>query len=229
MKKTILLLSAILIFAITQTSAQNYKRYYFKSGIIEYKYDGKTQGTETVYFDDYGYYEAVYTETVTKMMGIKAKVKTATITIGDDRYEIDFNENTAVKMKNPLGKALAESKLDWVENSKKALQHMGFQKTGTGTVLGKTCDIWEGTGKAWVWKGLTLKTEVRVMGLTTVTATDVKTDVNIPDEKFKVPAGIKITEQNVSKEEMQEGMESEEQVKSLKDVKNLLKGFKKKK
>jgi hypothetical protein len=185
--KLIFILVVLLAF---EGYAQNFKRYAFKSGIVQYKYKGKTTGTETLYFDDYGRKEAKYTHTVSKMFGVKTVEDK--IVVLDGATVITYDENTGVSSKNinPLLSSLSEDdNFDYEEFGLKTMESLGFKKIGTETVLGKDCDVWEGMGTIWVWKGLAIKTEMNMMGVYfVISATDVKTDVAVPAKKFVIPA-----------------------------------------
>lgn len=97
------------------------------------------------------------------------------------------------------------------------LVSMGGEKTGTEKFLGYTCDVWEIMGgKQWIHKGLMLKMEMTVLGITTKTeATSVKLDVSVPNANFELPdfpiqeienfMGDEDLEYDA--EEMEEGME----------------------
>ena len=69
------------------------------------------------------------------------------------------------------------------------MKSMGGKKVGKGEVLGLPCEVWEVTGtKRWFYKGITLKVEINIMGMTRKEeATEVKFGVSIPSEKLKLP------------------------------------------
>ncbi len=223
MKKYIVVIF-VLIFSMN-AFGQNYKRYAFKSGIIEYKYEGKTTGSETLYFDEYGKKEARFSRTTTKMFGIKTSENKITIMDGATimTYSQDTGESTQTT--NPIYQNISGNEdLDYEEFAQQSMDALGFEKTGTSTVLGKTCDVWEGMGKVHAWKGLGLKTEMNIIGTKfTITATDIKTNVSIPSSKFKIPNGA-----------IPNGSSSastgsnNENTKGLDNIGNMFKGFGKK-
>ncbi len=194
-KLTITLL--VLVFISAALSAQDFKRYDFKSGKVEYKLSGATKGTQTMFFDNYGMKEAKFADMSIEMMGMKQKKNTLTILDGKDTYVVDWEKGSAVKMKTPLYSMFPKG-TDLKNVGETMMQNMGAEKTGTGTVLGKKCDVWEikkaGT-KLWVWDSIPLKVEVKMMGIEmNQVATSVETDVKIPASKFEIPKSIKITE-----------------------------------
>ncbi len=198
MKRSKIALILITLFFITSIlSAQKFKRYDFKSGKVEYKLSGAAKGTQTMFFDNYGMKEAKFANMSIEMMGMKQKKNTITIIDGKDTYVVNWESGTAVKMKTPLYDMFPKGK--GLKNvGEKLMQNMGAEKTGTGTVLGKECDIWEikkaGT-KLWIWKSIPLKVEVKMMGVQmNQVATSVETDIDVPASKFEIPKNIKITE-----------------------------------
>ncbi len=200
MKKIIFFLTLVLSVGIYAQKKSNYKVFPFKTGIIEYQKTGKTKGTTTKYIDDYGYKQADYTESVTKIFGMKTKENSGSILIGPTVYAIDYKKNTANKSENPVYDTYANSKGDYDKLGKQAMEALGFTDTGkTGTVLGNQCKIWKSNlGEIWIWKGLALKTTTRFLGMEMEEiATKISLDVDIPKEKFVVPKGMKITEVEV--------------------------------
>ncbi len=192
----ILALAILTISAFSQKS--NYKVFPFKSGIVEYKSEGKTKGTHTKYIEDYGYKQADYINTVTKMFGVKTEENTGTILIGALIYAIDYNENTIGKGKNPVYETYANSEgKDYEELGTQAMESLGFTNTGkTKTVLGKECEIWEGAlGEIWTWKNLALKTKTKILGMKIEeTATKITIDTKVPKDKFEMPTDMKVEE-----------------------------------
>lgn len=69
------------------------------------------------------------------------------------------------------------------------LVSMGGEKTGSEKILGYNCDVWEfAGGKQWIYKGVMLKLEMTMLGITTSTlATTAKLNTNVPDKYFKLP------------------------------------------
>ncbi len=194
------------IFAIAGWSAnsfgQEFHRYKIRSGIIEYKMSGMQTGTETIYFDRWGMREAKYTQTEIKAGSISVKQNRLGLLDGEWTYAVDLDQKTGTKIATPLmkeltGAAKREGK-DATDIGEEMLARMGGRKTGTATLLGKTCDVWEIknlNAKSWVWQGLTLKTEVNMMGKTTTTeAVRLQDNVSVPEEKLTLPKDVKITE-----------------------------------
>jgi len=176
-----------------------YKRYRTKSAMVEYELSGARKGTETLYFDQWGMREAKHTSAETSFSGFSRKENSLTVMDGEWIYAIDLDRKTGTKTKNPLLKEITDKHgtKDLGEIGERIMKQTG-EKTGTGDVAGKLCDIWEvknlGT-KTWVWNGVPLKVQTKMAGLEmTTTATRVKEGATIPEDKFAVPAGVRITE-----------------------------------
>ena len=166
---------------VSSKDPSDYKKYRFNTAIVEYEVEGHDEGSKTLYIDMGGYKVAEYIIVKKK----KSDEKTAVILIGSDMISIDFEEESAVKIHNPMAYLLATPDGDWEKTSENILVKLGFEKTGKETIVGKECVVWEhGKSKIWVWDGLTLKS---VNGKDIETATKVQVDTSIPQEMFEVP------------------------------------------
>ena len=100
-------------------------------------------------------------------------------------YSVDYKQKKIIKQDMSQfmnGKNMSKM---GTENFKE----MGGKKIGTGEVLGLSCEVWEMMGtKMWLHKGVTLKTESNIMGMThKIEATEVNFGVSIPSDKLKLP------------------------------------------
>jgi hypothetical protein len=198
MKRLVLLIVFAVLFS-TNADALDLKKYKIKSGIIEYKIEGSTKGTEILYFDDWGLREAKETKTQMRIFGIKTETNTLNINDKDWSYNIDLKEKTGTKssndlMKDIIGKISEEEAEQYGEIMYKELD---ARKVGNETVLGKNCEVWEIrklNSKVWIYEQVPLKMEVDMLGKTTYTATKFEANASVPSSKFEVPKGIKITE-----------------------------------
>lgn len=194
-QKTFFTLAFILIFTVSFAQKENYKVYPFKSASVQYKQSGDSQGIHTKYIEDYGFYQADYSETTTKAMGVEVKEMAATILKGAKIYAINFGKNTISEMENPAYKTYANSTgKDYEALGKRSLKSLGYTKTDKiEKILGKDCEIWEGkTGKLWLWQGLTLKSVTTVLGMTiTEKAIKIDTDTPVKMAKFTIPKNLK--------------------------------------
>jgi len=190
----------IIFFAISVLiSAQDLKRYQFKSGKVVYQSTGSMVGTETLFFDNYGMREAKYSKVVLDIMGMKQEIDAKTIMEEKWIYAIDNTSNKASKMENPLWEMIPNG-TDIEKIGEEMMTNLGGKKIGTEVLLGKTCDIWEVEqmmSKIWIWKSIPLKSEVNAMGMTFAQiATSVEVDIPVSADEFKLPEGIEIQEIN---------------------------------
>ncbi len=195
MKKLLLIFFTISI----AISAQEFKRYAFKSGKVVYKSSGSMTGTETMYFDNYGMIEVKNTKASLNMMGIKQVTDTKVIMDAEWIYTLNNNSGEATKIENPLY-SMFPGGGDLEKASEDMMISMGGVKTGTETLLGKKCDIWKIEklmSTIWIWKTIPLKTEVKMMGMNiTNVATSVEVDIEVSPNEFKIPDGVEFKEMN---------------------------------
>ncbi len=211
MKKLVLLI-AMLVIPFTSYSI-DLKKYQIKSGIIEQKIEGTVTGTQTTYFDDYGIKEATYTKNTMKILGISKSTETLTISDKDWTIDINLDEKTGTRVSNKVIKDMLDgiAEKDYERFGEEMLKKLGGKKVGNEVILGKNCEVWEikkVNTTSWIYKGIALKSVVSMMGMTTnYTATSFQENVPIPAEKFQVPKGIKITDEEINKEDMPVNLE----------------------
>ncbi len=217
MKKFLFIIASIIVFNSCNTEKKNVEntdltpekdavkevlkgKYALKSGIIEIKATvmGMTQ-KHILIFDDYGNKES--TELKAELMGIKTHQQT--FSKDGYVYTIDLLKKTGVKMQVPVN----SSDINWENLGEEMTKSMNIKRVGNEDFMGKTCDKYtiddKKTGmKGYylIWKGLALKTDVMVMGMKTVLeVTKIEENATISPDKFEVPQGIKITEQQMPK------------------------------
>lgn len=183
------------------------KRYQMSSGIVKYatKISGKVMGstisgsgTEELYFKDWGNLELKKSDSkkITKMniFGQKKTDVTEEHTINKldngKSYTVDNNRKIVYLRRDPAMEMMKTfNGGNVVDPGKKMLESIGGKIIGKENVLGYNCDVWQiPGGKQWMYKGLPLKLEMTVMGITTTnTATSAKFDTNVPDKYFELP------------------------------------------
>ena len=231
MKKQLLFSLMALILLNISPKAQDNKanRYAVKSGHVEYKLTGNAEGTRSIWFDNYGdtWVEEKQTTTTVKMFGMKSVTEEHTLIImnGAESITVDFIEGTAYKSRNPYyqdGKDFAESmtKEQQEEFANDIMNSLGGEIIGEETILGKKCEIMSMLGsKAWIYKGITLKSETKVLGVKNYEeAIKFEENIKFPASKLKVPEGFDVedlTQQMNSyygeyEEEVEEDYEEEE-------------------
>lgn len=207
MKKiNILLLLVIVLSSCNGTSQNKLKRYNVKSGIVKYtttisgKMLGGTitgSGTESLFFKDYGAVElkeAQSTKTTTMKFFGRKKVETAkehTMNKLDNgkNYLVDFKTKTITENTDPAMEMMKQTNTDAGEAGKSMLESMGGKKVGNETYKDHNCEVWEFPGgKQWIYKGVMLKLDMKVLGIRTVTeATSIKFNASVPSSNFKLP------------------------------------------
>jgi hypothetical protein len=192
--KKLLFVSLSFVFISTQVLYAKTKRYEVKSGMVNYTITGsgnimgmerESYGHKTLYFEDYGKVEVQETEETSTMMGRTMKLHRLMKIQDGMVYSVDYKQKMITKQDMSQ---LIHGK-DMSKMGKEMLKEMGGKKIGEGEVLGLPCELWEVMGtKMWMHKGVTLKIESNIMGMTRKEeATEVKFGVSIPSEKLKLP------------------------------------------
>ena len=102
-------------------------------------------------------------------------------------YIVDHEKKIIVQYEPEM---LAQSDYkDLAQNPKELMLAMGGKKIAEETLQGYDCEVWEMIQvKVWLHKGIMLKSEAKVMGIThTTVATKIKLDVPVSDEDLKLP------------------------------------------
>jgi len=198
MRNLITLMLAVFVFGSTLNSqAQSkgqLKRYDVKSAIVKYKIHsfGKIvfkkvdeRSEKTLAFVDYGAKE------VQEEVATQTKKEKHSLTILDNGvvYDVDFKKKKITKTTDAMSQMHMEEGKDMGQTGEDMLKAMGGKKVGTDEVLGYECDVWEhSTGKMWLYKGIPLKSEILILGLTTFeTATSAEFNVSVSDDYFELP------------------------------------------
>ena len=210
-------LSFILIILSGSVYAQKFRKYYHENGKMVQKITGNSKGTLTTYWDDYGYKEVKIEKTITKVFGMSTETNKTTLMLGSVLYEWEENGDEVTKMTNDIAKTWEDGNYTakQVEDMSIAtLEQLGYTKTGTEVVLGKTCHVWEGIGKSWAWKNLNLKAVVKVMGIAiTFEPVSLSLAEDVPFTLFQLPKGKKVV--NAKDQIPDDGNEESENAKKL--------------
>jgi hypothetical protein len=184
----------VLTFVAVALSAQE-ARYEIKSGIIKKETSAMGQKFEaTQYFDDYGKLESVEMSIKDAIApGVDKHIRT--ITDSTSVTMIDLDLKTAQRMQLPM------QPINYLKITDKMRQDYKLKESGEEVILGKTCKIYSAeismmgqtaTIKAWIWKGISLKTETYAGGMLAATelTTEFKENVAVSKEKLTVPEGV---------------------------------------
>ncbi len=180
----------------------DFKKYPFKSAVVEYTYSGDASGKMMQYIDYWGAREVNEDQSILKIMGQQKKNNTLTIFDQDSLYSIDLDKNEGTRMKNPNWEPMiaqykgmtAEQKKNFIQESlKQYAAQAGAKMSGTEEVLGRKCDRYEGQGfNQCLWNGVLMKMDVDMNGMkVNMIASKFETDIDIPSAKFTPPASVK--------------------------------------
>ena len=194
--KTFVLFICVMFLSSLSAQVVTKKLYPFKTAEIEYAYEGNSTGKQILYIDNYGFLQCNIVQTVSTTLGKKIEKNETRVTKELDIYWWDIKTRQGRKIHNALTEQMMnDPTIKTEEFGKFSMETMGFEKKGTETISGKLCEIWSGLGgstKIWLWKGLTLKSEINMFGTKTIfTATNIKIDGVVPADKFAIPSDIK--------------------------------------
>ena len=180
----------------------------FKSATISYEVSGMENGKETLYIDDYGKKEAKYRKTSGKVMYQTMKTDRIEITTPDWLYDIDMMGRNGTKITNPAKvykqeyeKLTAKEKKTVTANAEKMGRDAmgGMQATvekNAATLLGYSCDktTMMGTTVYTIHDtGIALKTESKVMGMSSKSVALKLEKGKVPASVFALPKGVTIS------------------------------------
>lgn len=167
-------------------------RFGIESARIQYTISGPISGTETVWFTEGGAREARWSTHSMSVLGQTATSVEMSLLEGGWFYKANLSDGTGMKMQVPeIGPAMRA-----IGSITSGLTD--GRKVGTEVIAGRECEVMEfdsPKARLWMWKNIPLKTEVDMMGQTSITeAVSVEESPAIPDEAMKVPEGITWTE-----------------------------------
>ncbi len=198
----LILLCVILLLAITPAGmAQQAKKYAVKSGYLKLELSGSTVGTREIWWDNYGLKtsEREKSTTTTKMLGIKSveEKDVLHIIVNDKFWTVDYIENTGMKGTVPFMSDLLDVQNNMTEKEQEEfanqlLEDMGGKRLGTETLGGYKCDVVSLMGmKVWVYKGIGLKTEGKIMRIETKEMfSEFKPGISVSPSKFTPPDNV---------------------------------------
>jgi hypothetical protein len=184
-----------LIFTVSSIQAET-KRYEVKSGIIEYTVNGsgnmmgiqtKTEGKSKILFKEWGNVELREDRVKSVIMGREEQTHQTSKIENGKVYVVDYAHKIIVEY-DPNTLMQSEHK-DLVKSSKEMILSMGGKKVGDETIQGYTCEVWKTPQiKIWLHKGIMLKSEANIMGITHLTqATNITLNTSVSDEDLKLP------------------------------------------
>jgi hypothetical protein len=182
---------------VAQGKAQ---RFAIKSGHVTYQLTGNTTGTKSLWWDDFGNKtrEEENTVTITRILGMRSETKTNTVNItkGNRYWSANLDDKTGQTGSIPyIGDYQDYNQLSEVERKQMEddiLASFGGSKVGTERIMGHMCDIIDVMGtKSWIHKGILLKSEAKVLGITiNQMANKFEPNTTVAASRFEPPSGI---------------------------------------
>ncbi len=144
--------------------AAGYKRYGIEKGAFIFRIEGAIEGTEHVFFDNWGWREAKYTRTTTEAQNLFEETNEVQYLDGERRYVYFpatkkahyFDSDQVEKM------AIKYQTKDMVVVGNEMLKNMGMQPAGKAKVGEIECDVWAKANpkiRLYMWQGLTMAEE----------------------------------------------------------------------
>ena len=177
--------------------------YDVKSAIVTYEVDLIGKQTQVLYIEDYGKKEARVTTTEIEILGTKSKSEE--VEINSDGYTIKYSvekkEGTKTKSYGALGAAKGFPE-DLDNITKEVLDRFKLKDLGKKDILGKECRGFEMEAmgmktEVFIWKNIMLYSAVYMSKdgkPIEIKANKIELNVPIPQDKFVVPADIKLQE-----------------------------------
>jgi hypothetical protein len=176
------------------------KPYPYETGVIEYKYTGGLEGTQMIYFKDYGRILSVEEDYVntsspvpshTHQLFINTPDKYYFANLIDKRgYVVQRNDTATPGQVNLLGD-ITTIGID------STMRKNGYKPSGTTDIAGKKCRVYRsasGESEFCFWEGLNIRTQMELGANVKYKLEAVKINENekAPEEKFSPPSDVKI-------------------------------------
>lgn len=181
-----------------QIAGEDQKRYGLESGRIEYQFSGDSKGTEVVIFDHWGWREKRTVDKSTTTWGNTAEIKSTQLQ--DGNYSV--SHMTGSSRARAYQDRLLQNSL---QNSSKAVEVIhgleivkarGGKKVDSEKILGRKCDVYEIKNlsqKLWVWEGIVLRSEQKVLeNKIVMVAVNLEPVEEFSEQNFALPEDVKI-------------------------------------
>lgn len=147
-----------------QMVAAGYKRFGIEKGALIFRLDGAVNGTEHLFFDNWGWREAKYTNTTTTVANFHEVVNDVQYLDGERRYLYDPKANKAQYINSQQMVAVSEkyNTKDMVVVADEMLKNMGAVPDGKAMVGKTECDAWvieRSRIRLYMWQGITMAEE----------------------------------------------------------------------
>lgn len=147
-----------------QMVAAGFKRYGIEKGALIFRYDGAVEGTDHIFFDNWGWREAKYTKTHTELGTFQEQLDEVQYLDGEARYQYDPKTKKATYFFSQQVEAMAAQykTKNMVAIGDEMLKAMGAKPAGKAKVGEIECDAWvieKNRIKLYLWQGLTMAEE----------------------------------------------------------------------
>ena len=179
-------------------------RYLIKSGYVEYELTGSTKGIKKIWWDNYGDKERIEIKSSSeiKVFGMvqKEEVHSIHISNGDKFWHANLIDGTGVKGSEEyydqvdINEDMTDAEREKFEED--MLNAFGGERLPPESFLGYTCEVVKVLGaKVWVYKGVTLKSTAKMLGVeVNETATKFDANIKVDESKFEPPKDIEFIE-----------------------------------
>lgn len=181
-----------------QMVAAGYKRYGIEKGTLVFQYTGISSGTDYIYFDNWGWREAKYTRSTTKLGTFSEETNAVQYLDGESRYVYQNATNKAKFYDGRQAVTIAEQSgtKDLAAYGDVMLRNMGAKQTDKSKIQNIECDVWsieDKNVKLFMWKGITMGEESYVNGnLVGRKLTQVELQKDPPLDKLVLPKGTEV-------------------------------------
>ena len=185
-----------------QMVAAGYKRYGIEKGAFIFRIDGAVNGTEHLFFDNWGWREAKYTRTTTEVANFHEETNEVQYLDGERRYVYDPKTNKAQYFDSQqiIQVASKYNTKDMVVVGNEMLKNMGAVPDGKAMVGKIECDAWvieKNRIRLYMWQGLTMGEESYVNNIPIGRrCLQVELEKDLPLDKLLLPKGAVVEEVN---------------------------------
>jgi outer membrane lipoprotein-sorting protein len=177
------------------------KMYEVKSGMYEMKNSMMEGMVQTIYFDDYGAKQATFS--TAEMMGVKTENVQITKDGWNVSYDVKSKKGSKMKVPAAAGSSLVPKLSDLTDELKAKYE---YKELESKTILGKETMGYSMNAmgmkvKAWTWNNIPLYMEMDMgQGAPVIMeVTKLETDIDVPADKFEVPADVTVEEIDLNK------------------------------
>jgi hypothetical protein len=175
------------------------KPYPYESGIIMYKYSGDYEGTQKLYFRDYGRQQRVEDSFVNKKSAMQNPTRQVFISDSARLYFIDLIKNNGYYIKRTdttymlQGNLLNDMTRIGIDST---MRKNGYKLKGIENVSGKNCRIYtSGSSKFCFYNGINIKTDMLGQQFKyTLEAVKIEENAVFDNDLFAPPASIRLQE-----------------------------------